>query len=257
MLARWNGALGPVVRQYGPPVWPGVPPEALVGFTSISSGATDDTTAAGFHEVGYWQTPAGLVSEGAAPTAGSTRNTYRGLATGAAAQQLLGRSADLTANAWKTALADQTVVGLLDLRGGYLSTANRLQSTQGWNPEGASAQTQWFIGCTAFSAGPGGAYKALEAFAPLVVGAYAAGFLGWLQGIVQHWRSGSHEGMSNPGHHGNWGYDALRTWQKWECGRALAAAVGGDTNWFALGLEAAAFAELEAQIVDVAYGVAP
>lgn len=164
MIRRWEGALGNAVRRYGDIIWSGVPNSALMGLSANSTGATENTTDAvanqSFHEIGYYQIPAGP-RDGPAPNPNPNAhdNAWGQLATSTLVRQVLGRPATMVHNAWKTAIDDQTAVGLANyLRDG--TTCTRLLH---WDLP-VNSLAFWCVSILAYGVGATGAQRIITAY---------------------------------------------------------------------------------------------
>lgn len=217
MLSRWNGAAGQYVREYGPLIWPDVPPEALMAFSANSTGSTEAITDAGFWEIGLYNTPAGSPSQPAA-----TGGAWASIARGDTFRQLVGRSG-VTGSGWQTAIEDQVVIGLLDYRNGIANVANRIpQDVRPASPP----STQWAWACGAFGyVSSTGAVIAINEH------------LAQVRAVTEQWRFGALlAATAESGFSRQTAYPMVRAWQRLECGRLLAERTGGDVGWFDLGL---------------------
>lgn len=239
LLKRWAEPheLGRALRRMAPQAWPGVTPFVFLGFTGFSTSATENTTAAvanqRFHEVGYFQTEAGL-REGPAPNPKplAEYNAWGKLAGSVLVVDLLGRGATMEPDGWKRAIADQTAVGLANLRR-HLANA-RGQLPEAVEPKSESSTWAVLIAFTAFSRGSGQLAKVL------------APYTAKLASIPEEARWGAWENMvaadivkktpgigSKPGK-GGAAYAIIRSRQKHDGGRLAAARVGTDADraWF-------------------------
>ncbi len=152
------GEDGQYIRQFQPHILPDVPMEIFLAFIApgyTGSDTTEGTSSASqsvaFREVGKWQTPAGARG-GPSPAPGSA---YYTLASDPAVVAALGRRANTAEQAWRTAVADQTAIGLADLRNNYNATVARMDPSI----RPSSPATPWgtWMFMTGFSAGPAGA----------------------------------------------------------------------------------------------------
>jgi len=268
LTARWRGALGDELRRLAPRAWPGVPVSAFMGFTSIGSRDEDTAPRANrvFHEVGYFQTPAGP-ADGPAPNPNpdAPYNAWGKIASGSTAAELLGRPVVMTPDGWKGARAvpDQVAVGLLDLRR-ELESFSRLARTAG---AGVVAPRQsasvYAVACafSAFSAGASGAARNLARLGSSgwqSAGRDEASAWDWIvEEIARRWRAGTIP-LENPGSHRNPAYTVLRTTQKLAAGAKLAESLGltDELAWYPR-VARGALLDAERALTAAAYGVRP
>jgi hypothetical protein len=256
LLRRWNGPLGQYAQQFSLQVFGGMPPEAIVGFTTIG-GQTEDTatTCAGnsFHEVGWFQTEAGpCYGPAPNPDPSAPDNNWGRLASSATVTGLLGRPATIDDGAWANAPADQVAVGLANLQAHAASVARQLVDPS-LAPSNPGSTWTAFLAFTGFSAGDGGAARTINRYAAQLAGVPESGRVAALiDAVLADAQNGTLPGPTD-GDHGNPAYDVLRTLQKLGAGRALAQQTGGDVGWFDLGFGAGQEAAEQA-IDDAAYG---
>jgi hypothetical protein len=257
LAARWSGALGDAVRRFTPAVWPGVPPEALVGFTTIGSQYADTGLPPvnnPFHEVGYFQTEAGPnYGPSPNPDPSAPYNRWGQLASDPRVVALLDRAATMDPNGWQAAVDDQTAVGLVNILDDAAAVARGLPG--GVAPQDAGSLWHVALGFSGFSAGVGGTQASVSRYAAqLATAPESQRFAAWVAAILQDAAAGTLPG--NPGQHGNPAYDALRVWQKLASGQALAQQTGGNAGWFDVGFGLGTPAEAQAQqdLDDAAYG---
>lgn len=218
MLARWNGAPGAAVREYGPRIWPYTPGQALMGMSANSTGATEALTLAGFWEVGLFNTPGGSPSQPAA-----TGGSWASIARSQAFIDLVGREG-VIGDGWQTAIVDQVVIGLLDYHRGIQIIASRIPADL--RP---TAGTQWEWACGVFGyVTSTGAIAAINEHANFLRGFDESRRFGALLAATAE--AGFTSGKSGTA------YPMVRAWQRLECGRALTEQTGGDLAWFELGL---------------------
>lgn len=251
-----------------PRAWPGVPVTAFMGFTSIGSRDEDTAPTANrtFHEVGYFQTPAGPASGPAPnPNPDAPYNAWGKIASGRDAAELLGRPVVMTPDGWKGARAvpDQVAVGLLDLRRELESFRRAVRSVGVGVLEPRESASVYTVACafSAFSAGASGAARNLSRLGSSgwqSAGRTEAGAWDWLlEEIARRWRAGTIP-LENPGTHRNPAYTVLRTTQKLAAGAKLAESLGlaDELAWY----PRAARGELldaERALTAAAYGVRP
>jgi hypothetical protein len=241
LRGRAAGELGTQLRAMVPVAFPGAPWEALLGFTVI--GLQREDTGAGergrpgrnnvFHEVGYFQTPAGP-SDGPAPPANPRAewNSWGALAGSPLVVRLLGHEATTVPGAWAGAVPDQCAVGLADLASNQRAFNRSAPALAVTIPSGQDASgSLWgiWLAFSSFSAGPGAVAGELAHYSTRLRGltedARPMALLGALAADV---RSGM--GFVPPRQHPNPCYTAMRTWQKLASARALVAANGGDVG---------------------------
>lgn len=252
LAQRATGPLGAALRDFVPRVWSGVPISAVLGFTAIG-GADEDTCGAPdqeFHEVGEFQTPAGLCSGPAPnPDPRAPWNQWGAAANTSFVRGLLGRPATMVAGGWRGAAAtrDRAAVGLYNLLAG-------LRAFSSDSPQLAPRELggQWAAACAfaAFSAGPAGAARAWSRYvAELAPLDERARFDALVRAVARDVAAGV--SFQPPANHPNPAHTTLRTWQKLAAGAALEAAGGGVASaWYVLPTEV----DLEAAVVRGAQG---
>lgn len=266
LQARWRGALGAELRRLAPRAWPGVPVSAFMGFTSI--GARDEDTAPSanrvFHEVGYFQTPAGP-ADGPAPNPNpdASYNAWGKIASGADATELLGRRVVMTAGGWKGAAAvpDQVAVGLLDLQRELESFRRVVRSVGAGVIAPRESASVYTVACSfsAFSAGASGAARNLARLGSSgwqSAGRNESAAWDWIvEDIARRWRAGTIP-LENPGTHRNPAYTVLRTTQKLAAGAKLAQSLGmaEELAWYPR-VARGELLEAERALTAAAYGV--
>lgn len=223
---RWRGELGEAIRAFGPLVWPGVPATALQSFT-MNGQQTENTgvlrTSSGalvnpyFHEIGYFQTPAGP-SSGPAPNPdqGAAHNSYGRLGRDPRVLAL-GVTPDLRPDAWKTRVRDQTAIGLFD----FLEEGRRVAAqVPSLAPSSWSTPWAFALAVMGYVVGAGAATTALR------------GIEGELRAVAERDRVDAfvRAAAANPTYER--GYAALRVWQRLEYGRKLAELVGESQGWY-------------------------
>lgn len=218
ILARWNGPLGAAVREYGPAIWPGIPTQALLAFSMNSSGQYDALTAAGFWEIGFFNTPAGSPSQPAA-----TGGAWATIARSDEFRRIVGRSG-VIGSGWRDAVVDQAVIGLIDYRNDIQNIARGIPLDL--VPQGMS-QWAWACGSMGYT---------LSTNARVAINQSADA----LRAVSDPWRFGTllaatAERGFTTGRSGT-AYPLIRAWQRLECGRLLTEQTGGDLAWFDLGL---------------------
>lgn len=226
MRGRWGGVAGEGVRSFAPRVWPRTPPVALLAMSANSSRATENTTdgdpTQAFHEIGLWQTPAGLRAGPAPnPDPNATSNHWGKIAVNATTRALLGRPGVMRPEEWGTALLDQAAIGLQDYRG-ELSVARSMLPASLAGAEGSL--WQYALSVAAYGSGAGGAaniarrYRAALEAAPSDAERFAA-----LARAV----------AADPDASTATAHRVLRVWQRIETGRALARDLGDSSaGWF-------------------------
>lgn len=266
LRSRWEGDLGRYVRDYAPQVWPGVPATAFLGFTSIGSRDEDTAPTANqiFHEVGYFQTPAGPASGPAPnPNANASYNAWGKIASEGLAAELLGRPVNMRAGGWRGAagVPDQVAVGLLDLHREL--TSFRSGAPRAGVPVPLELASVYTVACafSAFSAGAAGAvrnFAAVDAAGALRDSSNEAH--AW-DLICEHASALARAGrvpLTNRGTHRNPCYTLLRTTQKLAAGAKLAQALGlvEELAWYPR-IARGQLASAEEGITAAAYGVRP
>lgn len=165
---RWDGELGEALRDMVQKVWPGVPETVFLGFTAFSTSASENTTEAvenqRFHEIGYFQTEAGLRDKPAPdPDSDGEYNNWGKLHDSELVVQLLGRQACMGHNEWKRAIKDQTAVGLVNLKRKLESGMKRMPGSA--RPQSMSSTWAVPLAFTMFSRGVGQTAKCLSPYA--------------------------------------------------------------------------------------------
>lgn len=251
---RWGRTLGAELRRQVPIAWPRVPPTAMLGFTAFAHRDEDTAEARSdqrFHEIGYFQTEAGLRSQPAAAPERAPYNAWGALAGSELVVSLLGRAATTTPDGWRgeSGVADQVAVGLANLRRHLAAARARLPADI--HPLDPASTWAVLLAFTAFSRGEGQLAAVLERYA------------GALSGVPERdrWRAWEglvvddiYAGRSNIGTmrgKGGAAYAIMRTRQKHESGRAAAVALGLDDQaaWFL-----APDPRIDEQLARVAYG---
>jgi hypothetical protein len=233
---RWDDpSIGPVIVQMAAIVFPGVPPEMFLGFTTIASSPRENTTEGvpmqPFHEVGLFQVEAGP-REGPAPNPDrhAQDNSWGRLHDSDLVKQLLGRSACMAPGAWKAALPDQIAVGLANLRrhaevmAGLLDA--RLLPDEG--PLG-----DWFVRLmfTAFSRGEGQTARVLNPYADRLAEEPAeTRWTTYRQVVAAEIQAG--DGLGHKVGKMGPAYAITRTDQKLRSGWLLAGETGADRSWW-------------------------
>lgn len=242
MRARNLDEVGQLVRAWGPRVFerpagvPAVSAECLLGFTAIGQ-KTEDTCGAAhpaaFHEVGYFQVPAGPC-EGPAPNDDATaaNNAWGALHRSPKVRQLLGDDATMVPGAWATDVRAQVAVGLANLAAGQRAVSRALPALAPVFVEGSSASgSVWglWLAFSAFSAGPSAVIAQLRPYAA-ELGALDedARAVRYLELLARAWARGA--AFLPARRHPNPAYTALRTAQKFECGRALLVAIEAEAT---------------------------
>ena len=245
LRVRAEGEFATILRVMVPLAWPGMPISAWVGFTASVGSPAEDTAinAQGrlksgwrFHELGLFQTPAGRPTGLLAPEATAGSNTWLALHSDPLVRRLLRaatgteRDATMVPGAWAHALADQTAVGLTDLRHGYESTKRRLPAAV--HPQREDSVWAAAMAFTAFSAGPDVTARSIGRFAAQIAAKPDAERMGaWAQGIAA--AVARREPMGAPVHeHGNVAYDWVRTAQKLACGELVAPTLHENAAWY-------------------------
>ncbi len=145
LVTRWTGAMGAAVRQYGPSIWPGVPPTALVGLSASAVGPTEVI--------------------GNLSTAGSSIGLYgvegpnlRRLCTSEQTVAILGRPARtaLDAQGYLSDIPGQVVTGLENYAEHLRGVLNRIPSSL-WQDDDHAASSSFLlrVAAASYSAGNG------------------------------------------------------------------------------------------------------
>lgn len=233
--------VGTHIRNMTPKVFPGVPPEAIFGFCANGNIRENTTTvipSQRFHEIGLFGTEAGS-RKGPAPSRNhrEDHNSWGKFANLDQVKKLLdGRSATMIENAWKKAIDDQVAVGLINLRERGKTVAKLLPLSI--QPDTTSSSI-YHIACC-FMGWSAGAKRTRE---------HLQLFENELRKVPEHLRWGvflkvlaegiqkkrSDLNLHEKGHK-NPAWSALRTWQKLTAGLLLAKNVGGNVQWFDIGL---------------------
>lgn len=237
LTTRWRGALGAQLRAMAPVAWPGAPATVFLGFTAFARGEED--TAEGlpdqpFHEIGYFQTEAGLRDQPApAPDCSAEYNSWGALSDSELVLRLLGRPATMKPGAWKTAIDDQTAVGLANLRR-HLSRALR-KLPDALAPKDLGGTWAVLLSFTAFSRGAGRLSQVLEPYEQhLATVDERDRWLAWEAAVAEDIRKHAAHAGGLSGKKGA-AYAIMRTRQKHDSGRLAAAQVGEPTAWFLTG----------------------
>jgi hypothetical protein len=225
-ISLWQGEVGDAIREMTPAVLPGADATAIVGFCmngALTENTTDSNPDQPFHEIGLLGTEAGPRS-GPAPNPSplAPDNSWGRLHDHPLVIQLLGRSATMRPDAWKTAPRDQVAVGLVNLRShalGALAGMDDLRPVQ--------LGSLWGIATAfmAWSAGSGATGSRYHAHHTELAAAPESERWAAFVKIASEQKPGPHG-------HGNIAYSALRTMQKLAAGRLLAEHGGHDVAWY-------------------------
>ncbi len=237
MKRRWGDELGKRLRAMAPIAWPGAPPTVFLGFTAFARG--DEDTVDGnarqrFHEIGYFQTEAGLRDQPApAPDPRAEYNSWGALADSELVVGLLGHPATMVPGAWKTAVADQTAVGLANLRR-HLARA-RPHLAPALAPTDLGGTWAVLLAFTAFSRGESQLARVLEPYADRLAAVdERARWSAWEALVADDIRDGA-TGIGARSGRGGAAYAILRTRQKHDSGALAAATFHEPTEWFLKG----------------------
>lgn len=164
---RWKAELGECLRTMVPKVWPGVDPTVFLGFTAFSTSSKENTTEAvenqRFHEIGYFQTEAGLRDKPAPdPNPAGSYNNWGKLHDHSLVVELLGRPAVMGRDEWKTNIPDQVAVGLVNLKRKLESGMSKLPAEV--YPKDMSSTWAVLLAFTMFSRGVGQTLKCLKPY---------------------------------------------------------------------------------------------
>lgn len=219
MVDRWNGPEGDAVRRYGPSIWPGVPPQALLAFSANSMGTDEALTAAGFWEIGLFNTPAGSPSQPAA-----TGGAWVAIGQGDEFFRLTNRRG-VIGSGWRTAIVDQVIIGLIDYRNGIRAVANGIpENVRPIVPPTSNEYSQWAWACGAMGYVNSSSARA-DINAPGVADELARYEERARFSVLLAMTAGRSPSSANA-------YPVIRAWQRLETGKVLAQQTGGDTTWF-------------------------
>lgn len=243
LRGRYAGELGRLVREWGPRVLPGVPATAILGFTAI--GRQRENTGEGnppanriFHEIGYFQTPAGPASGPAPnPDPAAPYNHWGSLGRGELVRELLGRPATMAAGAWREAIPDQVAVGLADLRAERARLERLLLAAGLPTPTRQGSPLDVALAFMAFSAGPASAASALRQLGYAFVSDLDApnAFTQFVTGALGQFETMGGRPPPGPARYPNPWHALLRVSQKLAAGYALARALGlPEQDWYPL-----------------------
>ena len=226
---RWDGELGEAIRAFGPIAWPGGVPGPILQSFTMNGSQRENTGVIRmpngelanpiFHEIGFFQTPAGP-SSGPAPNPDpdAEHNAYGRLGRSDRVKALLGPDgADLRPNAWKERVRDQTAIGLYDFQeeGRRVAAAVPELAPSSWATPWALA-----LAIMGYVVGAGATTVQMRAHKAALAAVPEAGRIDALMRIA----------AANPTR--ALCYPALRVWQRMEYARQLAAAVGQPTGWY-------------------------
>jgi hypothetical protein len=250
---RWKAELGDSLRQMVSQAWPGVPETVFLGFTAFSTSASENTTEAvanqRFHEIGYFQTEAGLRDKPAPdPDSDGEYNNWGKLHDSSLVVQLLGRQATMSPDGWKSAIEDQTAVGLVNLKRKIESLAKKLPD--GLAPKDYSSTWAVLLAFTAFSRGGGQTLKCLRPYAEkLSTVPEDERWATWESMIASDIVKGT-ESIGNKNGKAGAPWAIMRTRQKHDSGLLFARRNGLPTDWYLKPVE-----ERDVIIVKRAYDV--
>jgi len=244
--------VGAKLREMTPKVFPGVPVEVILGFcangtvrentTECKPNAPPNATCRRqkFHEIGLFGTEAGPRTGPAPnPNPKAEDNSWGKLANHPLVKSLLGgRSATMAPDGWKTAIADQVAVGLVNIREQGLKVVARLAPSI--RPNVSASPSLFFIACCfmGWSAGYPRAAKHLNQFADVLANVPEEKRWGeFLRALADRAKSGRID-LRGLKKHQSVAYSALRTWQKLAAGQLLTNKTGGSIKWFDAGLGA-------------------
>lgn len=238
---RWRvSAFRDAVTEFTPRVFRDVPGPAVCGFTASATNASEVISVASFHEVGLFQTPAGPVSGPVPGQTDSSTNAWRRLATSAQVRALLGRDANIAPDGWKNNVRDQVAVGLADLDAHRRAVASVLVGLGAAEiaPGESAGPWAWFCAMLGFSRGPVQAGAVLAPFVRELAAVVPANRPAvWGTEIARAILANAADIRGRSGE-GGAPYAAVRNFQKWYCGRAVASVLN-DTSavaWFAGGV---------------------
>ncbi len=237
MRSRWEGELGDHLRVMAPIAWPDAPPTAFLGFTAFARGDEDTVEASSrqpFHELGYFQTEGGPRDDPApSPDPKAEYNAWGALAKSELVTRLLGRPATMVSGAWRTAVADQTAVGLANLRRHLSQAQARLPDALA--PKDLGGTWAVLLAFTAFSRGEGRLSMVLKPYIERLAAVDERDrWSAWERLVVDDIRAGR-TGVGTDAGHGGAPYAILRSRQKHDSGRLAAEVLGEPTRWFLKG----------------------
>ena len=256
LLSRWDSAIGATLRQMSAVVFPGIPAEALLGFTAICTSPQENTTegtpAQQFHEIGLFQVEAGLRGGPAPnPDPEAEYNNWGALHDTKLVQKLLGRPATMEPNRWKTEIADQIAVGLANLRRHGIGVGPALDARI--RPQDPAGEWHARVMFTAYSRGWGQTARVLNRYASRLAGTIEQVRWTELRRLIAGEAKAGIEPGSKMGRSGP-AYAAIRTDQKMRSGWMLAGALGADRSWWTSEY-GAQDGEVEDVLARIAYGV--
>lgn len=232
---RWKVELGDSLRAMVSQVWPGVPETVFLGFTAFSTSSKENTTEAvegqKFHEIGYFQTEAGLRDKPAPDQdEGGEYNNWGRLHDDPLVVQLLGRKATMTPDGWKNAIPDQVAVGLVNLRKKLDGGMRRLPETL--RPKDFSSTWAVLLAFTMFSRG---ASQTMKCLAPYLEKLHFVSederWDAWESMLATDIRRGAASIGDKSGKAGA-PWAIMRTRQKHDSGLLFAERTGLATDWF-------------------------
>lgn len=236
MRQRWNNAIGVSVRAYAPSIFPGQPPQMGVAFSSNVDGArpwTDIQNAAGFWEIGVYNTPAGALSS-PAPNAEGGNDAWVQIATSREFIDIVGRPGTTSSSDWnaESSIPDQVAIGLIDYRDSRANVTTRIPPAIQPQDRGS----QWFAMCASMGYTSSTGAVALINRHAAELGRFdeAARFGALLRLAAQDARSGNVSGYGAG--QGAQVYPLVRAWERLEAGKLLARETGGRVDWFETGL---------------------
>lgn len=227
MTQRWNNAIGESVRAFAPQIFPGQPEQMGVAYSSNVSGAapwTDAISAAGFWEIGIYNTPAGT-DIGSPPPNGQA---WVRIANSEEARSILGRRPTTSTSDWKSmqSIPDQVVIGLIDYRDDRANVASRIPAVLA----PADPGSQWFamLSSMGYTSSTGAVTLINRHAEALAAFDEASRFGALLRLAAADAREGNVTSQQ--------AYPLVRAWERLETGRMLAASTGGRVQWFEVGL---------------------
>lgn len=234
---RWDGETGAILRDMVPRAWRGVPAVVLLGFTSFSTSAQENTTEADphqdFHEVGLFQVEAGLRGGPAPnPDRRAEYNAWGALAGSPLVRDLLhDRDATMAPNGWKTALADQIAVGLANLLRHGAAFARAVPELA---PRDAASRWAVATAFTTFSRGRGQSERVMSNLAAKMAGVLERDrWRTWAETLCIEALKGA-DGIDTREGRAGAAYGWVRTAQKLASGRLVAEQLGDQAalDWY-------------------------
>lgn len=238
---RWDGPIGEAVRAFGPRVWPGVPPTALLGLTASAVGPTE--------AIGNLATSGSAVG-----VFGVEGPNVRALATDPDVVRLLGRPAraEITADGYLSDIKGQVATGLVNYARALGAVLDRIPHAVWAGDDAGSSSLLLRIAASAYSAGPGITAAVLNHYAAELARAELPDRWPLLAQLVARETAPRIAGYEVDGRY-HVAFLVVRSEQRLESGAALERATSGSREaWFALWSSRAP--DTVAELVRRAYG---